>query len=126
MKYSNIQSSINCLGLPFVFFPIAVSLLLVCVPSVYFVFFLLCVYQGSVFSNDCQHFFVCCMFCPVDFLYYSIRSHFKSLHSFCILLFTVHVSYPYSTIILHILVFIIRFWRFLLVYFSVIFSSLRN
>src|SRR6218665_2646660 len=55
------------------------------------------------------------MFCPIDFLNCSIRSHFKSLHSFCILLFTVHVSDPYSTIIglLHILVFITRFFRFL-------------
>jgi len=84
-----------------------------------------CVYQGSFFSNHCQHFFVCCMFCPIDLLYYSLRSHFKSLQSSCILLIMIHVSDPYNTI-LHIIILSSATSESCFIYFSVILPSSRN
>src|SRR6218665_2835951 len=74
---ANAQSSISRLGLPFVFFPstfpylttpiAAASKSPLSVCSIRLFCFYYCVYQGSFFSYHCQHFFVCCMFCPVDF-----------------------------------------------------------
>src|SRR6218665_2375155 len=68
------------LRLPF----LTVILLLECVRSTSFVWFLLCVYEGSFLSNSFQYFFICLMFCPADFLHSSPSPHFKSLKSFYI------------------------------------------
>src|SRR6218665_3283357 len=57
----------------------------------------------------------------------ALQSHFKRLQSFCMLLFMVHVSDPYSTI-LPIIVFISCFFRFLFGLFlsnSLLFEKLK-
>ena len=69
-----------------------------------------CMYQGSFFTNPCQHFFNCNMFCPTDILHPSPYPHFKSLQSF-------YVFFPHSPCLWSIqhdtpCVFIIRFLSF--------------
>src|SRR6218665_3212645 len=87
------------------------------VPSICFESFSYCVYQGSFFSNHCQHFFVCSVQLIFSIILYDCTSKASGL-SF-VASFTriaVHVSDPYSTSCTHYtthVVFVIRFFRFL-------------
>src|SRR6218665_1328216 len=101
---------------------------LYCVSHPFILPFSYCVYQGSFSSNLCQHFFVCCMFCPVDLsiiLYdraSKASSHFVGLSSYSWFTSLIRTAPLYSTSL------------FLssassdscLAYFSAILSSLRN
>ena|SRR6218665_480661 len=68
------------------------------VPSICFESFSYCVYQGSFFSNHCQHFFVCSVQLIFSIILYDCTSKASGLSfvsSFSRI--TIHVSDPYST-----------------------------
>src|SRR6218665_2600466 len=72
-NYYKITETINCflfsfhpffIGLPF----LAAKLIEAYVQSIFFVSFLLYLYQGSFISYHCQYFLICDLFSPTDFL----------------------------------------------------------